>query len=192
MFIQTKCMKFSKDNFGWIFTCVGLAILLALSVYMGISGWYFENDRSFSTDIQLGKTMQIGIKKNEANAVSFNLDGSFLAGERLPQLVSIKNLDEIEDVYLRAKIFIYSGTNQTIKMNMVETINWQYNQDDGYFYFNSLLTPQNKVALCSYVFVDEDAILYTDTKYIVTIVIESLDSAQDAEGIWGNNPVENV
>lgn len=185
-------MKINKKNFGWLFTCVGLAILLALSIYLGLTGWYYENDRSFTTDLELGKTMQVGVKKNEANAVSFNLDGSFLSGERLSQLVSVKNLDELDDVYLRAKIYIYSGTNQTLKMNMVETVNWLYNENDGYFYFNSLLTPQNKVALCSYVFVDEDTNLHTDTKYIVTILIESLSSNQDVEKVWGNNPAQNV
>lgn len=185
-------MKFSKDNFGWIFACIGLAILLALSVYLGLTGWYFENDRAYSTDIELGKTIQLGVKKNEANAVSFNLDGSFLAGERLPQLISIKNMDQFDDVYLRAKIFIYSGENRTLEMNMVETINWKYNQEDGYFYFNSLLTPENKVALCSYVYIDEETSLYTHTKYIVTVVVESLSSTQNIVEIWGNNPVENV
>lgn len=185
-------MKFSKENFGWIFTSIGLAVLLALSVYLGLSGWYFENDRSFTTDLKLGKTVQIGVKKNQANAISFNLDGSFLEEERLPQIVSVKNQDEMEDIYLRAKIYIYSGANQTLEMNMVETVNWIYNEKDGYFYFNSLLTPQNKVALCAYVFVDEGTSLHTDTKYIVTIVVESLDATQDVESIWGYNLLENV
>ncbi len=188
---HTKTMKFSKENFGWIFACGVLAILLALAIYLGFSGWYFENDRNFTTDLQLGKTVQVGVDKNGANAVSFNLDGSFLAGERLPQLVAVKNLDEEEDVALRAKIFIYSGSNQTLAMNMVETLNWQYNENDGYFYFNSLLTPQNKVALCSYIFIDEETTLYTDTKYIVTIVVEALASTQDIENIWGINPFQN-
>lgn len=185
-------MKFSKDNFGWIFLTIGLAILLALSVYMGLSGWYFENNRTFTTDIELGKTVQIGIKKNEATAISFNLDGSFLEGERLAQLVSVKNLDETQSIYLRAKIYIYSGENQTLNMNMVETINWEYNADDGYYYFDSLLTPQNKVALCSHVFINEDTTLDTNTKYIVTIVLESLDQNQNPLSIWENNPVENI
>ena len=64
--------------------------------------------------------------------------------------------------------------------------------EDGYFYFNSLLTPQNKVALCSHVFIEEDTMLYTDTKYIVTFVVESLSSQNDVVEIWGNNPLENV
>lgn len=184
-------MKLSKENFGWIFACFALAVLLAISIYMGATGWYFENDRSFTTDLELGKTMQIGVKKNEANALSFNLEGSYLSGERLPQLVSVKNLDQQSDVYLRAKVYIYSGSNQILDMNMVETVNWQYDEEDGYFYFNSLLTPENKVALCSYIFIDEDANLHTDTKYIVTFVIESLDSTQDVALVWGKNPLQN-
>ena len=95
-------------------------------------------------------------------------------------------------MYLRAKIYIYSGSNQTLEMNMVETVNWQYNENDGYFYFDSLLSPQNKVALCSYVFVDEDTTLYTNTKYIVTVLIESISKDVDITSIWSNYPVENV
>ena len=60
---------------------------------------------------------------------------------------------------------------QTLKMNMVETVNWTL-KDDGYYYFNETLSPQNKVALCSYVFIDESTQLQTNTKYIVTVCNE--------------------
>lgn len=184
-------MKINKENVGWIFTSIGLAILLGLSIYLGISGWYFKTEASYTTDLELGKTVQFGVKKNESNAISFNLDGSFLSGERLAQLISIKNLDNENNLYLRAKIYIYTGDNQTLKMNMVETVNWTY-QDDGYYYFNNLITPQNKVALCSYVFIDEDTDLLTNTKYIVTVIVESLDENQDITQIWNYNPIQNV
>ena len=184
-------MKVNKENFGWIFTTCLLAILLGLSIYLGISGWYFKTEISYTTDLELGKSVQFGIDKNQSNAISFNLDGSYLAGDRLPQLVSVKNINEESSLYLRAKIFIHSGDNQTLKMNMVETVNWTY-QEDGYYYFIDLLTPQNKTALCSYVFIDEDTDLQTNTKYIVTIIVESLDDNQDVSQIWGINPVENV
>lgn len=184
-------MKFSKENFGWIFTTCALAILLGLSIYLGITGWYFRTEKSYTTDIELGKTIQFGVKKNESNAISFNLDGSFLAGERLPQLISVKNLDAENNLYLRAKLFIYTGDNQTLEMNMVETANWTY-QEDGYYYFNEKLTPQNKVAICSFVFIDEDTDLQTNTKYIVTMIVESLDENQNVTQIWNYNPIENI
>lgn len=185
-------MKFSKENFGWIFISVGLALLLALSIYLGISGWYFKTEISYTTDLELGKTVQLDIKKNQANAISFSLDGSFLSGERLSQIVSIKNLDTEKSIYLRAKIYIYTGNNQTLKMDLIETINWSYNQDDGYYYFTDLLTPQNKVALCSHVVIDEETNLLTSNKYIVTILAEALDEDKDVDIIWGNNPLQNI
>jgi len=184
-------MKFNKENFGWIFTTCALAILLGLSIYLGITGWYFKTEKSYTTDIELGKTVQFAVEKNQSNAISFNLDGSYLSGDRLPQLISVKNLDNESSVYLRAKIFIYSGDNQILKMNLIETVNWTY-QDDGYYYFNDLLTALNKVALCSYVFIDENTQLQTNTKYIVTVIVESLDESQDIEKIWGVNPIQNV
>lgn len=184
-------MKFNKENFGWIFISGALTILLGLSIYLGISGWYFKTEKTYTTDIELGKTVQASIMSNQSNAISFNLDGSFLSGERLPQIISVKNQDNSNSIYLRAKIYIYSGDNQTLKMNMVETVNWTL-KEDGYYYFNDLLTSQNKVALCSYVFIDEETQLQTSKKYIVTVVFESLDSNQEVEKIWGVNPIENV
>lgn len=184
-------MKFNKDNFGWIFTTFGLAVLLALSIYLGVSGWYFKTDMSYTTDLELGKTVQFGVKKNQANAISFSLDGSFLSGERLPQLISVKNLDDESNLYLRAKVYLYTGDNQTFDMGIIETVNWTY-QDDGYYYFNDLLTPQNKVALCSYVFIDESTNLQTNTKYIVSVVVESLEENLDVTQIWQHNPIQNV
>ncbi len=183
-------MKIKRENYGWLFATVLLALLLALSIYLGVSGWYFKTDISYTTDLELGKTVQMSVKKNEASSISMNLDGSYLAGDRLPQIVSIKNMDDEASVYLRAKIFIYSGDNQILKMDMVETVNWEYDQADGYYYFTDLLTMQNKVALCSHLIIDNETHLQTNTKYIFTIVVEALEEDQDVVKIWGKNPIE--
>ncbi len=185
-------MEASKSNFRWKFICASLLILLALSVYLGISGWYFKNDISYTTDLELGKTVQIEAKKNEANSVSLNLDGSYLEGERLAQIVSIKNLETDYNLYLRAKVYIYSGDNVLTDMDIVETINWTYNENDGYYYFNETLPSNNSVALCSYVIVKEGSKLNTRTKYILTFLIEALDSSENIEEIWGYNPIQNI
>ncbi len=185
-------MKIKRENFGWLFTVVLLALLLALSIYLGISGWYFKTEVSYTTDLKLGKTLQMGVDKNSANSISFNLEGSFLAGDKLPQIISIKNMDDEKSVYLRAKIFIYSSGNQTLKMDLDETVNWSYNEGDGYYYFNDLLTMQNKVALCSHIMINEATHLQTNTKYIVTVLAEAVEENQDIEALWGNNPIKSV
>ncbi len=184
-------MKIKKESFLWLFTVVLLSILLGISIYLGVSGWYFKTDVSYTTDMKLGKTVQLTVNKNQANSISFNLEGSYLSGEKLPQIVSIKNNDLSSSVFLRAKIFIYSSENQTLKLSLDSTTNWTYDPD-GYYYFNDLLTLQNKVALCSNIIIDEETHLQTNTKYIVSIVVEALDENQDVESLWGKNPVKSV
>ena len=185
-------MKINKQNFGWIFTSAFLAILLALSLYLGISGWFFKTDISYTTDLELGKTVEMGIKKNQANTIALNIEGSLLAEEKLPQIISIKNLDDNENLYLRAKIYIYSGDGRTLKMNLVETPNWEYDEEDGYYYFTDKLALSDKVALCSHIFIDKDTHLKTYSQYIVSIVVESLDTNQNIENIWGKNHIKNI
>lgn len=183
-------MKLDKSNFAWIFTCIVLSILLGLSLYLGISGWFFKNENAYTTDLEIGKTIQIDIGKNQANAVSLNLDGSYLEGERLAQIISVKSMEDEQDLYLRAKIFVYTSDNQTKKMDIVETVNWTFDNEDNYFYFNDILNPNNKISLCSYLIVGEGSKLISSKKYIVTVVIESLDKTQDVEKIWGKNPIQ--
>ncbi len=185
-------MKINKENFGWIFSCVMLALLLALSIYLGLSGFYFKTQSNYTTDLVLGKNIQVDIAENQSNAISFNLDGSYLSGDRLPQIISIKNTEEEDSIYLRAKIFIYTSDNRTFDMGMVETINWNFNDKDGYYYFDGTLLKQEKVTLCSHVFIDENTCLSTNKKYIVTIVVEALKDDVDLQKIWPLNTIKNV
>ncbi len=185
-------MKVNKSNFGWIFACVLLFILLGISLYLGISGWFFKNDFSYTTDLELGKTVSIDVKKNQANAISLSFDGSYLSGERLPQILSIKNSDAEQEVYVRAKIYVCTGSNINTDMGLVETINWQYDENDNYYYFNDLLAPNEKVALCSHVIIGEDSSFVGHTKYILTVIFESLSKEMDVEQIWGKNPIQNI
>ena len=73
---------------------------------------------------------------------------------------------------------------------MQTTINWTYNDQDGYYYFNSTLPKDEKVTLCSYVLLDSEENYKTDTKYIVTVVFESLEATEDIQNFWGYN-IEN-
>ncbi|MBQ8443852.1 MAG: hypothetical protein IJX25_00665, partial [Clostridia bacterium] len=87
-------MKLNKETAGFVFIIVILVALLGLSIYLGMSGWYFYSEENYTTDLQLGKTVQASIKDNQASALSLNIEGSFLPGEWLPQVVAVKNTND--------------------------------------------------------------------------------------------------
>ena len=112
--------------------------------------------------------------------------------ERLPQVVAVKNMDGEASLYLRAKVFVYSSQNQILDVDIVENSNWVKN-DDGYFYYNDLIQPNEKVSLCSHVILgSQDFQPVSWKKYILTFVFETLDSNLDVQTIWGSQAGENV
>ena len=183
-------MKLTKSNFGWIFATFGLAVLLAISIYLGVSGWYFKNDFSYTTDLELGKSVLIEATQNQANAVSFTVDGSYLNGFMLPQIVSIKNVSD-QGVYLRAKAYVYTSNGQYYDVEIDSTTNWVYTED-GYYYFNDTVISDEKVTLCKAIMLGDEDEYLTNVKYIVTFVIEALDIEQNVEALWGVNPLNDL
>ena len=184
-------MKINKGNAGFIFVIVLLVVCLGLSIYLGISGWYFYNDGNYTTDLQLGKTIQTSIKKNESAAISLNIAGSFLPGEEIPQIIAVKNIGE-DNVFLRAKAFITDGNNDLSLIKLMLNDKWIYREEDGYFYYNELLTSQNKSTLCTQIVMPDKLILQTTKKYMASVVFECIDSEQNPIQLWGFNPlIEN-
>lgn len=184
-------MKKDKSFYGWLFVCVTLAILLAVSIYLGVSGWYFKVDKNLESDIVLGENVQIDISKNEAESVAFSFPGNFLAGEKLPQNISVKNIDEEKGLYLRAKVFVFSEDNDFTQVDIIENVNWQ-REDDGYYYLTEILPTTGKVSLCSYVVIGEESKFDGEKSYIFSVIVESLSQDQDVEGIWGRQVVTNI
>ena len=180
-------MKINKENVGYIFIIVLLTILLGLSIYLGLSGWYFYSDQNYSTDLQLGKTMETNVKGSEAMAVSLNLQGSYLPGEALPQVIAINNADT-ETIMLRVKVYLDSGEGDLIPVKISTTQLWQFREEDGYYYYTDNLTSFAKCSFCSGLFMPDNAVLQTTKKYMVTFVIESLKGDQDVVSIWGYSP----
>ncbi len=178
-------MKVNKFNAVWIFLCVVLVILLTISIYLGISGWYYKTDFSYTIDMKLGETKLIDLQKNSASAISFNLEGGFLEEDNLSQIINLINSSE-EKLYIRAKAFICDKNNNSKELGINENINWTYN-DDGYYYFNDLISPNEKINFCSNIFFKKDSNLNTNTKYMVIVLVETLSSNQSIQQIWNYN-----
>lgn len=182
-------MKINKENVGYIFAIVLLIMALVLLIYLGFSGWYFYGECNYSTDLQLGKTMQVNVKENQANALSLNVEGSYLPGEALPQVVVVKNSDE-KELLVRAKAYISGGNEVSAPIEIVNSQNWTY-CEDGYYYYNSILSSQAKSTLCDFINMPNDLLLQSTKKYIVTVVFEAINCNQDVTSLWGNAAVIN-
>lgn len=183
-------MKISKQNATWIFVVTILSLLLALSVYLGASGWYFASRSNYVSDFQVGSKLQFEILPNQSNSKSLNIEGSFLPGEKLPQIVSIKNSSQ-KDLLVRVKAKIENEQGE-FSLDVSPTQNWQYGAEDGYFYYNSYLSKDNKVSFCNMISIDENILHNSTKKYLITFTVESLESTEIAQLIWENFPMKSV
>lgn len=178
-------MKKDKYFYTWLFVVIILSLLLLLSIYLGVSGWYFKNDNSRVTDFQVGSLVEIEAHKNSASSVSLNFDGSYIGGEKLEQFVNIKNFDSDGEIYVRAKAYFLSSDNEKSDVNLTTSSSWKYNEEDGYFYFLDKISYQSKVALCSSIVLDEEKPLASRKNYIITFLVESISSQESPSSFWG-------
>ena len=173
--------QLSKSTYGFIFAIVALVILLAISLYLGLSGWFYANVTSLESDISLGQTVNLDITKNGAQAVSFSFPGSLLPGQKLPQNINITNSSG-KDMFVRAKAVVFNYSQGEVKMEVGVSEHWT--QDGEYYYFDEIVPSSNKIALGSHIKLLPDQ-EYSSTKtYILTIVVEALDSSLNKEQIW--------
>lgn len=180
-----------KSTWGWLFAVIGLIILLGISIYLGVSGWYFNTDFSQESDIVLGNTVEIEVGKNQANTCSFSFSGAILPGEQLPQIISVKNKEEEGKLYLRAKVYVFMENSTIASMSLISTSNWTL-AEDGYYYYNDLLVEKGKTGLCSHVIVDDDGVLRGNKNYIMTVLVESLSQDCVPMDIWSENPLSVI
>ncbi len=100
-------MKKINSNYGWLFACISLAVLLGISIYLGLSGWYYSTDLSQGNELELGISCDVSLPANSASSCSFAFSGGYLEGEKLPQVINVKNSGQDKKVYLRAKIYVF-------------------------------------------------------------------------------------
>lgn len=175
-------MKVNKANFGWIFLCVVLVFGIIISIILGFSG--IKSSSSLIPNLKLGDYLQLDVRGNQANALSVNVEGSYLPGEKLKQDLFVKNLEVDNEVYIRGKIYIFSSENNIVDVGVELSPNWKYNLQDGYYYFNEGLSPQNKITFATNIILDESGRLYSGRKYILTFLVETLDSLQLVNSVW--------
>lgn len=174
--------KLSKATYGFIFAIVALVILLAVSLYLGLSGWFYANVISLESDIKLGQTVNITLTENEAKAVSFTFPGSFLPEQKIDQFINVTNNAE-NNLHIRAKAVVFDYSNGEVGVEIGISDHWTEHED--YYYFDEPLLKSNKISLGSYIKLSPDKYFDSTKSYVVTIVVEALAEDLDRNVIWG-------
>lgn len=180
---QTKNMK--KSSIPWLFAVIFLTILLFVSVYLGVTGFYFSaNYLSSNTDLTIGDTVSIVAKTNQSTPFSMTFDGSFLTGEALRQVIQINSENTSDDVYLRVKATVFGGEEEK-NLEFVTTDHFEM-KEDGYYYYDEALNAGNKITFCNYIVIPASSKFVSKEKYVLTLTVETLSTSVDASTIWKN------
>ena len=170
----------NRHNAGWIFATIGLSVCLIVSIALGLSGYFFSVAFSNQkTDLVVGDSVAIEVKENQAQVVSFTFDGNFLPGEIVPQVVQFSAIGTNKDVVLWVRGQIFGIDDE---LGIVTSDEFEY--IDGFYYGKSVLSSGGKVTFCSHLVVPEDSKFVCGEKYVLTIVVETLDADLDWQNIW--------
>ena len=173
-----------KKDIAWLFAVIILAAALIISIVLGVMGYL--SSMTFMTtksDLEIGDTISIGVEPNQASVASFTFDGSFLPNENLPQTIQINALDLNADVRVRVKAKIFGEDNKT-EFDFITTEHFE-KAEDGYYYFDDILHGGNKITFCNYIVTPKDANFFSGEKYILSVIVETLESKYD-QNIWKN------
>ncbi len=173
----------TKKEVALTFGVVILSILLITSIILGLTGYMSSATYlSSNADLVVGDNVTIGVKPNETSVVSMTFDGSFLPDENIPQVVQISSEDLNSTLKVRVKTQVF-GTNS--QFDFITTSHFE-KKEDGYYYFDEDLQGGNKITFCNYVKTPKDGNFVSNEKYILTFVVETVES-EYVETIWKNS-----
>lgn len=174
-----------KSSVGWLFAVIVLFFLLIVSLFLGLNGYFFSvsyiNSKS---DLVVGESISVAVNANQATVVSFTLDGGYLPNELIPQTIQLSASELSKDLRVRVKSKLF-GTPENSDLDFITTEHFE-KAEDGYYYFDDILKGGNKVTFSTYVTIPAEIDMSSDEKYILTIVIETLESGLNHQEIWKN------
>ena len=172
-----------KSTYPWLFAVVILVILFFIALGLGFSGYFFSLSMAKSyTDLNLGETICLNLEPNEVSVASFTIDGSYMPGEKLPQIIQLKanDLDVALKIRVRAEVF---STNNIIALDFVVGQDFD-KASDGYYYYGKELQGGSKITFSNYIVLPESAKLSSKEKYVVSVIVENLNAEFDVNTIW--------
>ena len=174
----------NKKDVAWTVCCVFLVIALLLSIVLGVMGFYSAvTYLSLDSDLIVGDFVNIPILPNQTNVVSMTFDSSFLPNENIPQTIQISGQNLNSDVKVRVKAQVFGLEDGTFDFITTEHF---VLDDDGYYYYDDTLKGGNKITFCNYVITPKENPHKSGEKYILSIIVENLESKFNVKEIWNN------
>lgn len=173
----------NKSNIGWLFAVIALSILLIVSIILGVNGYFFSMSFTrLNSDIVVGEGATIEVLPEESSILSFTFDGSYLPNERIPQKLQISAKNADSDVLVRVKAKVFGGAAEE-ELEFETTENFDF--DGEYYYYKNVLGAGGKVLFCDYLKIPLENTLSSKEKYILTIVVESVENSEENQQKWG-------
>lgn len=171
-----------KEYVGWLFAVIVLSVLLAVSIFLGVTGYFSSVTYLVShSDLVVGDNVVVHVLPNQASVFSFTFDGAYLPDETIPHTIQISASNLNADVRVRVKAVVF-GLDDVTPFEFVTNEHFE-KQADGYYYFDDVLTGGNKITFSNYIIMPDSNDFVSNQKYVVTFVVETLETKFD-ESIW--------
>lgn len=172
----------NKSHIAWLFAVIALSILLVVSIILGINGYYFSMSFMQSkSDISIGETATIEVLPDKASVLSFTFDGAYMPKEKLPQKIQISAKNSDKDLLVRVKSRLF-GDETDEKLEFLTDDRFVY--DGEYYYFREVLGFGGRILFCDYIQIPEKNNLSSKEKYILSIVVESVENTPENQDKW--------
>ncbi len=180
-------MNYEKERFVFIFSICGLCLVLVLSVFLGLNGWYYTLPTDNDFNAITNQIYTIDMSKTQSESLSLAISGGMLPSQKIPQKINLANKSE-EDFFLRAKVKIWTDDG-FVDCYFENLEGWRSFDDDNYIYFQQKLIPQARIGLCSEILVNDEIYFDSEKKYFLTITVESMSTNLEIDKIWGENKI---
>ena len=187
---QVKAIqKKRRNNRVAIWIIVALTILLLLAVILGVSGAYFQGNDSSIGNVTTGNPVNIDITQGGASATALTFSETAMPGDVFDQAISVTAPAQTSDAVLRAKLTISNDGGLSAPVMATTSTEWVL-ADDGYYYYNGIISATNTVEFVSQIKVptsltNDDA----NKSNTISVIVEAIQHANGAASeVWTTAP----
>lgn len=172
----------NKEKFSYIFSICGLVVIIAFLICLYYSGVLFACKTDLVSSIPIGTTTRLVVENSNSSVATFDLNGAVLPGENIQQNINIFNNGQ-DNLRVRAIAFIYTKDRGKVDLELNVSDFW-IKDADGYYYYKDKVTAKETISLTDKIKLSDLYVFNSSERYIINILVESLDSDLDVNSIW--------